>query len=128
MEKEKVKLMVKICQLYYKEGYNQQELANKFRISRPQVSRIISAAKEEGIVEISIHNPFSNESSIEDKLISNFGLSDAIIVETENMTAEAAMTSFAKAGAFFLENIIKTDHGWCDGWKVYSGSRAADKK
>ncbi|MEI3605273.1 sugar-binding transcriptional regulator [Pseudogracilibacillus sp. SE30717A] len=107
MEKEKIKQMVKICQLYYQEGYNQQELAKKFRISRPQISRIISSAKEEGIVEININNPFSNESNIEKQLMQKFGLNDAVIVETTNMSIDQSIASFSKAGAFYLENVLR---------------------
>lgn len=107
MEKEKIKQMVKICQLYYQEGYNQQQLAKKFRISRPQISRIISSAKEEGIVEIKINNPFSNESLIEKELMDKFQLNDAVIIETTNLPTDQAISSFAKAGAFYLENVIR---------------------
>ncbi len=107
MEKEKIKQMVKICQLYYQEGYNQQELAKKFRISRPQISRIISSAKEEGIVEITINNPFGDELIIEKQLIQKFDLNDAVIIETTNMSTDQSVASFSKAGAFYLENVIR---------------------
>ncbi|PXW90179.1 DNA-binding transcriptional regulator LsrR (DeoR family) [Pseudogracilibacillus auburnensis] len=107
VEKEKIRQMVKICQLYYLEGYNQQQLAKKFGISRPQISRIISSAKEEGIVEIKVNNPFGDESIIEQELVDKFGLNDAVIVDTANMTKDQSFGSVAKAGAIFLESVIK---------------------
>lgn len=107
MEKEKIKQMVKICQLYYQEGYNQQQLAKKFRISRPQISRIISLAKEEGIVEIKINNPFSNESFIEKSLMNRFNLNDAVVIDTTNLPTDQSISNFAKAGAFYIENVIR---------------------
>lgn len=107
MEKEKIKQMVKICQLYYQEGYNQQQLAKKFRISRPQISRIISLAKEEGIVEIKINNPFSNESFIEKSLMNRFNLNDAVVIDTTNLPTDQSISNFAKSGAFYIENVIR---------------------
>lgn len=109
VEREKIRQMVKICQLYYQEGYNQQQLANKFGISRTQISRMLSAAKDEGIVEIKINNPFSKESFIERKLIEKFALPAAVIVDTTNLTKNQSLDSLARAGAQYLESVIKKD-------------------
>lgn len=107
LERERLRLMVKICRHYYQEGLNQQQLAKKFGISRTQVSRMLSTARDEGIVEIKIHNPFSGESIIEEKMIEQYGLKDVILVDTSNMSKDQSLAGLAQAGAFFLENVIK---------------------
>lgn len=109
MEKERLRLMVKLCRYYYQDGLNQQELAKKFGISRPQVSRILAGAKEEGIVEIKIHNPFSEESDVEEQLMERYQLKDVILTDTTKMTGGQSLTRLARAGAFYLENAIKHD-------------------
>lgn len=106
MEKERLRLMVKVCQLYYQDGLSQKEIANQIGISRPQISRIISAAKSEGIVEITINNPFSKESTFEKELISRFHLKNAVVVDTTDLDREAANTSFASAGSIYFESVV----------------------
>ncbi len=46
--------MVRVCRLYYFEEKTQNEIAKTLGISRPQVSRLLSRAKEEGILKIEI--------------------------------------------------------------------------
>ncbi|MCP8617695.1 sugar-binding transcriptional regulator [Salirhabdus salicampi] len=104
MNKERIRLMVKVCQLYFHEGLNQQEIARRCCISRPQVSRLISSAKFEGIVEVSIRNPFREETTIEKELMDHFHLRNAIIVDTNQGNDEAA---FAQAGGNYLQEVIQ---------------------
>lgn len=106
LEKERLRLMVKVCQLYYQEGINQQEIAKRYGISRPQVSRLITAAKSEGIVEINVRNPFGKETTLEKKLIKHFNLKDAIVVDTSNLDSEASYTSLAIAGSVYFESVV----------------------
>ncbi len=46
--------------MYYIAGQNQSEIASQLGTSRPVVQRLIAAAKEEGIVSISLHHPVAN--------------------------------------------------------------------
>lgn len=72
--KEK-RLLTKVAQMYYDENKTQQEIADKYGISRPSVSRLLQKAREKGIVEIKVHNEFSFtvlEKELEKKLLKNF--------------------------------------------------------
>lgn len=109
MEREKLKTIVKICKLYYLEGYSQQELSNMFGISRPQISRIINSAREKGIVEIKINDPFNEELYCEQKLKNTYDLHDAVVVDTSNMSKDESIELLAKSGGYFLEKIIQSD-------------------
>jgi deoxyribonucleoside regulator len=106
MEKERLRLMVKVCQLYFQEGLNQQSIAVRYGISRSQVSRMITAAKAEGVVEITIRNPFSDESALEKELLERFRLRDVIVVDTTEAESGMADVLLAQAGAAFLENVF----------------------
>ncbi|STV87748.1 putative SorC-family transcriptional regulator [Klebsiella michiganensis] len=48
---------VRAAWMYYIAGQNQSEIASQLGTSRPVVQRLIAAAKEEGIVSISLHHP-----------------------------------------------------------------------
>lgn len=49
-----VRLMIKVCDLYYNQNISQQKIAAALGLSRPTVSRLLSSAREQGIVQISI--------------------------------------------------------------------------
>jgi len=51
---------VRAAWMYYIAGQNQSEIASQLGSSRPVVQRLIAAAKEEGIVSISLHHPVAN--------------------------------------------------------------------
>ncbi|RFU64640.1 sugar-binding transcriptional regulator [Peribacillus saganii] len=109
MVQEKLRLMVKVCQLYYQQGLNQQTIAARYGISRSQVSRMITTAKSEGLVEVKIRNPYSDESTLEKKLLHRFNIRDAIIVDTSEADSGSADILLAQAGAAFLESVFKDD-------------------
>ena len=49
-----VRLMIKICDMYYNQNVSQQQIAKILNFSRPTVSRILSSAREQGVVQIDI--------------------------------------------------------------------------
>ena len=48
-------LLLRAARLYYLEHRSQTEVAQLLDVSRSSVSRILSAAREQGLVEIRIH-------------------------------------------------------------------------
>ena len=54
---ERTDLLVRVAELYYEQGLNQNEVAKLLNVSRPTVSRLLDEAKEAGVVEIVIHSP-----------------------------------------------------------------------
>lgn len=104
---ERKRLLVKVSTLYYLDGLNQQEISERLGISRPFVSRMLSAARTEGIVKISVQNPYSEEQEYERAIAEIFGIKDAVI---HNTTASDAFTRYqqlAKVGSALLESVLK---------------------
>ena len=64
MKNEK-QLMAEIALLYYKKGLTQQEIADSLRLTRQTVSKLLTAATDEGIVEITVHNPEREKTEME---------------------------------------------------------------
>jgi deoxyribonucleoside regulator len=46
--------MSQAARLYYQDDLNQRQVANELGVSRPTVSRLLTQARREGIVQISI--------------------------------------------------------------------------
>lgn len=104
---EKTRLLVKVSSLYYIDGLNQQEIAARLGISRPQVSRMLSSAKSEGIVQISIKNPYSEEQQYERAIAETFGIHDVIIVNVADADRGLVDLQLARTSAALLETVLK---------------------
>lgn len=104
---EKKRLLVKVSTMYYMDGLNQQEISERLGISRPQISRMLAAAKSEGIVQISIRNPYSEEQTYERAIAETFGIHDVIVVHVPGGDRQAIDLHVARAAAALLESAIK---------------------
>ena len=54
---DKIARLVDIARQYYEEDKTQSEIAARYKISRPMVSKLLKEAKELGIVTVRIQNP-----------------------------------------------------------------------
>ena len=75
-------------------------------MSRTQVSRMISQAKSEGVVDFTIRNPFSKESALEGEMLDYFNLRDVIVVDTNEPDIGKSDSLMAQAGAAYLETVF----------------------
>ena len=100
------RLLIKLSQMYYEQNLSQKEIAETLGISRPQISRMLQKAKEENIVSIKINNPFWDETELEKKLIAQYGLNDALVVNTTGFAKEALLDEFGRMVASYLDNYI----------------------
>ncbi|WP_315832401.1 sugar-binding transcriptional regulator [Bradyrhizobium prioriisuperbiae] len=73
-------LMARICWYYFKEGQTQDAIAQRLKITRKRVNRILGDARESGFVQISIASPTGPCHELEADLVSAFGLRQAIVV------------------------------------------------
>lgn len=71
-----------VARMYYLNGMAQSEIADLYQISRSTVSRMLSAAREHGIVRISVDDYDPRSSELEAALISAFGLRRAVVVRS----------------------------------------------
>lgn len=103
---DKKKLLVNIARLYYEHNYSQQMIASKLNLSRPYVSKLISEAKEKGIVKIIINDPDKMETSIELSIREKFGLLKVIAIPTIDVETDI-ISRIGKAAGRYLDTIIK---------------------
>jgi DNA-binding transcriptional regulator LsrR (DeoR family) len=76
-------LLSKVSTLYYDRDQTQQEIAERLRLSRPMVSRLLQEAREQGIVQITIAPPRGLHIELETLLEDRFGLQTVQVVPTE---------------------------------------------
>jgi deoxyribonucleoside regulator len=101
------KLVIKVANLYYKDGLTQESISKKLKISKYQVNRILKRAVSSGIVQINIIDPASNISNLEEKLEREFNLKRAIVVENDGLSDVELKSKLGQATAEYLLEIIK---------------------
>lgn len=104
---EKTRQLIKVCNYYYIDGMNQNQIAQKMGISRSQISRMLTQAKASGIVNISIKNPFSEEQKYERWLTQTFGILDAVVVDTPDHEISETSRRLASAATTLLDAALK---------------------
>jgi len=101
------RLMTKISKMYYEWNLNQTDIARQLGISQATVSRLFKRAKEEGFIRISVSIPTGVNADLEGKLIKQYDLKDAIVVDVMRDDENQIMRDIGAAAAYYVENIIK---------------------
>ncbi len=104
---ESLKLVYKIARAYYEEGLTQQEIADKYGISRIKVSRLLSRAVSEEIVQIRLHPPEEHQTDLEQRLEKQFGLKEAVVVPVTDQPSGQLEESLGRAAAIYLQSALQ---------------------
>ena len=114
---QSVFLVLKVAYLYYIENKQQNEIANELGISITTVSRLLTKAKEDKIVEFVIRDPYIECIHLEEQLKEQFHLKDVIIApaistqgdDESEVAIDNAKKLVALEGARYLQRVIKED-------------------
>ncbi len=79
---DETRLLVKVSKLYYEDGLSQEEILARLNLSRSKISRLLQQAREAGIIQISVLTPKHLFSDLETRLERQFGLQEALVVES----------------------------------------------
>ncbi|MCS7464378.1 sugar-binding transcriptional regulator [Paenibacillus doosanensis] len=104
---EEKQFIIKICKLYYFESWTQEKIAVKYGISRPAVSKLLQKARDEGIVEIVIHDERPEAGELEKELEAAFALKQAVVVPTRDLNEDLIYSTVGKAAAQFVLRTMK---------------------
>jgi DNA-binding transcriptional regulator LsrR (DeoR family) len=104
---EERRLIVKVANLYYFEGWTQAQIAKKIGVSRPVISKLLNKAKEQGIVEIYIKDENAHTVELEQKLEKKYGLKEVIVTPTAGLTSEMVKRSIGKAASSYVSKHIE---------------------
>lgn len=97
-------LSVRAAELYYEENKTQDEIGAILGITRWKVGRVLTRARELGIVRIEIVHPRARRLPLERELRDRFGLRDAVVIPVPNDGVDAAGL-VAEAAADYLRSL-----------------------
>lgn len=94
-------LMVRIAELYYDEDKTQDEIGALLKVSRWKVGRLLTQARERGIVRIEIVHPRARRLGLERLLLERYGLAEAVVVPSPDGD-DGTLERVAQAAADYL--------------------------
>ncbi len=91
--------MLQAAHMYYVDNLTQAEIAKVLGVSRPTVSRLLTRAREEGVVQITISPWRQRDNALEEAFCRKFNLRGAIIVRSAGSADSATMRQGIGFGA-----------------------------
>lgn len=92
-----------IAYLYYYADMNQSEIADRLFLSRSTVSRLIKKARQSGVVELKINEPWKRDLSMEDKLKTIFHIDRVRVLDNnEHMSADDILRILGQMVTFYI--------------------------
>ena len=114
--REEWQQMLQAARLYYEDYLTQQQIADELGVSRPTVSRLLTQARREGIVQITIKDPFARSEELEKQLVQSFNLRRAVLVAGEGLSGELLRRRLGFATAEYLQHNLAEGSRLGIGW------------
>lgn len=104
---QKWNILATVANLYYNSELTQNQIAERLYTSRSKVSRMLKEARDLGIVEIYIREPWERNLEYEKNLKDEFGLKSVRVVAVKDSEKENGLRKIAEAAAYYLDSIVK---------------------
>jgi DNA-binding transcriptional regulator LsrR (DeoR family) len=110
-------LEVRAAWLYFMEGLTQAEIARRLGTTRLRINRILVDARHNGLVGITLNSELASCVELEQRLIRDFKLKDAVIVPTPE-DEEQIPVILGRAAAGFVSHFLESHRirGFGIGW------------
>lgn len=105
--------LARAARLYYIDGLSQQEVADALRTTRSNVSRMLTAAKERGVVQIRIVDTAGRDVKLETQLSDELGLAEVMVARVPPAAVGRAV---GQLGAMWLMDHIKDGQTLAISW------------
>lgn len=103
---DRASLLADVAEMYYLEQKNQAEIAKSIGVTRSMISRMLTEARENGIVEIRVRRPVQSDRELELALIEQFGLKNALVATSTHSGGEQFLSALGNAGAQMLRRYL----------------------
>lgn len=104
-EETERQMHIRAAWLYFMEGMTQADIADTLGTTRLKINRILSEARLNGLVNITINSPLMSTVALERELIRDFNLVDAVIIPTP-VDKSQTHNLLGKAAAQFVSQFL----------------------
>ncbi len=109
MSEDNTQRLHDIAEMYYLQDMTQAAIANKYGLSRPTVSRMLSDARDRGIVKIIIANPSLDMGSVEKKFMERFSLKAVKVIPIPSNDHDLALKVTGREAAHLFAGFLEKD-------------------
>ena len=106
---KKQELAARAAWMYYVAGVTQQEIARALGLSRQVAQRLVSSAREMGMVSVKIDHPVTHCLHLAREIEQKFGLTLCRVVPSAGLDDEAIQQMLAVEGAAVMAQFINED-------------------
>ena len=107
-EQKDQEFMSVIAYLYYYADMNQSDIAERLFLSRSTVSRLIKKARQSGVVELKINEPWQRDLALEDALRTTFQIEGARVLKVdEGASPEAVLDTLSQMVTYCISCNVK---------------------
>ncbi len=99
-------VLIEVAWLYYQDGLNQKEIADRLGLSRATVVNHLQDARERGLIRITLAAPAFAEHRLAVALCDRFGLRGAYVVPDEGLGEEERFGRVVRGGAAWLPSLL----------------------
>ena len=104
---EKWSILATVANLYYNSEMTQNEIADRMYTSRSKISRMLKEARELGIVEISIKEPWERDLNLEKEIQQTYGVKTVRVVSSRDTSKEQITSRLSEVSAYYLDSVVK---------------------
>lgn len=108
-KRDRRQLLAAVAEMYYMDGRSQAEIARKTGYSRSAISRLLTEARQAGVVEIRINHPLQRARKLETFLTSAFALRDAFVVSRGNLDYGHVLRLLGRLGANYINEHLPAE-------------------
>ncbi len=98
--------LYEVSRLYYEQNLTQEEIAKRLFISRSGISRLLKQARDEGVVEITIHTPYDRMRNLEYEFFQRFQIDEIRIVDTDKRPNPSDFDTVVKLAAIYINSLL----------------------
>ena len=104
---KRIGLLADVAEMYYIEGLGQSDIALKVGVTRSMVSRMLTEARLQGIVEIRVVRPFRSDHELEEAIKRKFDIKFVNVVSLEDPKPEKLVKFLGRAAAEVLRKQLR---------------------
>lgn len=101
-----IDIVVEVAWLYYQDGLNQKEIADRLGLSRATVVNHLQAARAKGLIRITLASPAFVQHRLAVALCERFGLQAAHVLPDEGLAEEERFRRVVAGGAMWLPMLL----------------------
>jgi DNA-binding transcriptional regulator LsrR (DeoR family) len=106
-DNESRKLLYKVARAYHEDNLTQEQIGQRFGLSRIKISRLLSQARQEKIVQVTIVPPPEGHAELERAIETRYGLDEVLIAYPADDTPSAILSALGETAAHCLMRTLR---------------------